>query len=699
MIDSREIFGAEIQYFRLQPQYWQTVLNQLKQTGLRTVTTYVQWATHMVGMPDAEHPAGYFDFEGKSDPQLNLMRWLDLVAASGLNLNFRCGPFCCNEMPYGGYPKWLVMGDPSMMVWDYQNRTTQGYWIGKREGSQPSYLHPGYLELSRHWLAAVDTIIRPRLKSNGGFITMINLDNEISYIVKDSFLDSDYNPVNVGPGGFYHQFLTEKYHSIANVPYRRRPGSIEQIQPPRQIPEQLGEDLPWHTDWIEFKTWCMCRYIRALRQMHEGNGVSDVCFMTNFNPHLPEGVPTRMSAFQEAVGPKGLVGYDFYRGCFMSYSGYQSMARVLKLMAASVDFVWSAEFMAGTWVRDLTKSSRVSADHMRFMARCALAQGCKAIDWFMFHDRDCWGDSPVSTHGHRRPSWNVLQEVPTLLFEKIKHWNELVPQFDVGIVYDLIQHQHTALGDPSPCNDNDLHIGRPTIDSVQAGKATNEYMGLFRLVEQNGAQAGAIDVLARPAELKKYPLVLMPGSPVLESAAEEALSDYVRGGGVLIITGPWPSRDELGQQRGFFGQTAPQARVQLGAGTIHWHSAWIAQDKPEQESLESIALVGQWMKSITPAVHIRPAEPIAPVDWIEGGGGGPHPQPRTMASAILHLCPQERVVFVLNHYITAAEFELRFADTTIKELIDLDDGRRIAVSGGIAKVDVDRKAAAVYRVL
>jgi len=139
---SREIFGAEIQYFRTDPKYWPILIQRLKDTGLRCVTTYVQWGTHLVGAPDQQHPAGRLDFEGKTHPRLNLMKFLDLVQESGLNLNFRCGPFSCNEMVHGGYPPWLVLGDPNMMVWDYQNRTTQGYWIGKKEGSQPSYLHP-----------------------------------------------------------------------------------------------------------------------------------------------------------------------------------------------------------------------------------------------------------------------------------------------------------------------------------------------------------------------------------------------------------------------------------------------------------------------------------------------------------------------------------------------------------------------------
>ena len=135
---AKNIFGAEIQYFRLEKRYWKPILQKFKDAGLKNVTTYVQWATHLVGPPSAEHPAGELDFEGRTNPNLNLYHFLDLVQEMGLELNFRCGPFCCNEMIHGAYPEWLIMGDPSMMVWDYQNRTTQGYWIGKREGSQPS---------------------------------------------------------------------------------------------------------------------------------------------------------------------------------------------------------------------------------------------------------------------------------------------------------------------------------------------------------------------------------------------------------------------------------------------------------------------------------------------------------------------------------------------------------------------------------
>lgn len=703
MIRSQDIFGAEIQYFRTEPRYWEPILEKLKDTGLRCVTTYVQWGTHLVGPPDKKNPAGVLDFTGKTDPRLNLHKFLDLVEKHGLNLNFRSGPFCCNEMVHGGYPPWLVLGDPNMMVWDWQNRTTQGYWIGRKEGSQPSYLHPAYLEWCAKWLAEVDPIIVPHLKVKGGCVTMINLDNEISYIVRDSFLDSDYNPVNVQPGGFWHQFLKQKYGAAKNLPYGHKYGAIEDVPAPRAIPESIGGDLAWYTDWMAFKTWCMCKYIRALREMHEKNGVRGVHFMTNFNPHLPEGVPTRMPDFEAATG--GIAGYDFYRGTFMSYSGYQSMARVLKLMNNSLKYTWSAEFMAGTWNKVL--NGRVSDDHMRFMARCALAQGCKALAWFMFHDRDCWGDAPVSSHGHTRPSLDVLREIPEILFSKIDNWDALVPQMDVAVVYDLIQHQHASLGDPMPCNDNDLPIGKPAVEGVPAGKASTEYLGLFRLIEENGLQAGAVDILAAPAKLAAYPLVFLPGSPMIEAAAAKALEGYVNQGGTLVISGAWPTLNENGGTLAFFGKDQPKVtgakgEKKLGKGALIWFPDWLAQDKAEEENLAAIAAVGALLTKCVrhPHVRITPTAEVKWVDWAPGGGHREFRQPRNLGSAIIHVSLKERILFVLNHYPEAARFALDFGKQhRANELVDLSTGEIIPVKGNHVELDIDRKCGEIYRIV
>lgn len=706
-LTSRDIFGAEIQYFRLDPRYWERMLRVFKDAGLRCVTAYVPWSTHLAGPPDAQHPAGVLDFTGRTDPRRNLLGFLELVEKHGLDLNFRCGPFCCNEMVHGGYPEWLVLGDPGLMVWDCHDRPAPGYWIARKEGAQPSYLHPVYLDWCRKWIGEVDGIIVPHLKRHGGCVTMINLDNEVSYIVQDGFLSSDYNPVNVAPGGFYHQFLAEKYGSAARLPYDRACASIDQVPAPRAVPESLGADVAWYLDWCEFKQWVMAGYIGRLREMHEANGVSGATFMTNFNPHRPEGVPTRMPAFDRATRSRqngGVAGYDFYRSAFMTYSGYQSMARVLKLMTASLPYTYSAEFMSGTWNKVL--ASRVSDDHMRFMARCALAHGCKAIAWFMFHDRECWGDAPVSSHGHTRPSLDVLRETCDLAGRRIREWDELRPQGDVAVLYDLVQHRHTYLGDPSPCNDQAMHVGKPTIAGVEAGRDSAEYEGLFRLVEMAGVQPAAVDLMHDSSRLRQHPLAFLPGSPIIETEAAQTLREYVEAGGVLVISGPWPSVNERGQPLAFLGIGVPAPSPEAvtltqGAGRVVWHGGYLGQEPPEEEAMDHVAFVRSLIRRHVPRphVHIEPVEEVAWTDWHPKGGAALYRQPRNLGSAVLQAGPTQRILFVLNHYPEAARFRLRFGEVARGSLRNLFGDETIGIADYTAVVDIDRKSGEVYEIV
>jgi beta-galactosidase len=702
---SLDIFGAEIQYFRLDPKYWEEIVKRFVDSGLKCVTSYVPWEVHCVSLPDKKHPAGKMDFEGKTDPRKNVIKFLELLEKYNLLLNFRSGPFCCNEMPHGGYPGWLVLGDPAMMVWDWQNRTTQGYWIGRREGSQPSYLHPDYLSLCEAWFDEVDKIAAKHLASKGGCISMINLDNEISYICRDSLLDSDYNPVNVRRGGFYHQFLKEKYVKVSSLPYQKNYQTFEEITPPRNVPQDISDDFAYYADWMEFKTWCMCRYIGILRKMHQDNGIKDVIFMTNFNPHLPEGVPTRMPSFENAVGKGGVVGYDFYRGTFMSYSGYHSMARVLKLMNACLQYTYSAEFMSGTWNKDLTNRSRVSEDHMRFMARCALAHGCKAISWFMFHDRDCWGDAPVSSHGHMRPNLNVLKETIEIC-NKIKTWDDLKPLNDVAIIYDLYQHIHTAIGDPMPCADNNLYTGKPFVKGAPAGEASREYIGLFRLIEQAGAQSAAVDTVYDASHLKNYKLVFLPGSPIISSKTFKAISSYVKAGGNLILTGTIPKINENGKKVNFFGINPANNKKRLlekriGKGRILWSSSYIAQEEPEKEEIEIVNKIKLLTKQFAgkPYVSVQPdVLPVSWIDWAPEGGTKNYLEPRNLASAILQKSQQETILFVLNHYPEAVPLKVEFAKIKVRELEEVVSGKKITVENNTVLLDIDRKTCEIYRV-
>ncbi|MFZ4696127.1 MAG: hypothetical protein ACOYMV_13465 [Verrucomicrobiia bacterium] len=156
-----------------------------------------------------------------------------------------------------------------------------------------------------------------------------------------------------------------------------------------------------------------------------------------------------------------------------------------------------------------------------------------------------------------------------------------------------------------------------------------------------------------------------------------------------MVTGPIPTRDERGRPLRF-----------LDRRRFTWISHWIAQEKPEEEKLESVALFGKLLAkhAAKPHVRIRPETEVRWVDWQSTGGHREWRQPRNLGSAILHTDGKEHVLFVLNHYIEAARFVVEFGHLRPQRLVNLDTGETLPIRNGRAFLDLDRKSAGIFRV-
>ena len=685
-----ELFAAEVQYWRLEPQCWRPVLEAAAEAGLPGISSYVPWEVH-------EIEVGRFDFDGSTDPRRNLIRYLEMVKEIGLKLAYRPGPFVCNEMAWGGHPRRIVMGDAGMMVWQADGTPAPGYMLQAREGWQPSYLHPAYLEEVRAWFEAVDAVASRFTVAQGGPIATCNLDNEVSYIVRDSFFGADYNPCVVGRGGLYHQWLARSYGSAERLPYTQRFASIEDVTPPRALGDGVETNLAWHFDWVRFKEWLMGEYLRTLRRMHEELGLTGVCFYTNINPHRPEGVPTNFRRFAEGTG--GLVGYDFYRNPWLTYSGYSSMARVLKLMNATLPVTWSAEFMGGWWFVNLM-GNRVPRNHTELMSLAAMANGCKAISWFMFHDRCCWGDAPVSQMGHRRENHEAIRNVVAVA-RSLKPWGEMRPVADLAVAYYRPYMWHSHLGDPMPCADNDLHVGKPILWGMEAGAAVAEYEALFRVAQQAGYTATAVDLSDAPEKLGEQPLVWLAGEPFMEEDAAERLAAFVRSGGILVVSLKWPRLNLAGQPLDFLGLGGqPQSEAKLGRGKVVWCDLKAASE-PGAESLEAIAQANALLHGLigAPAVDVS-TPPVTTRHSSEGTRTAGEAEPHNLVDAILHTGGRSKVLYLVNLHERAVNATVVFRDIAAARLAEVGGTRaRFEVRGGTVTVDLDRKSCRVFRIL
>ncbi|GMP98707.1 hypothetical protein CsSME_00046496 [Camellia sinensis var. sinensis] len=92
----RVLISGSIHYPRSTPDMWPDLIQKSKDGGLDVIETYVFWNLH-------EPVRNQYDFEGGKD----LVKFVKLVAAAGLYVHIRIGPYVCAEWNYGGFPLWL----------------------------------------------------------------------------------------------------------------------------------------------------------------------------------------------------------------------------------------------------------------------------------------------------------------------------------------------------------------------------------------------------------------------------------------------------------------------------------------------------------------------------------------------------------------------------------------------------------------
>ena len=99
------------------------------------------------------------------------------------------------------------------------------------------------------------------------------------------------------------------------------------------------------------------------------------------------------------------------------------------------------------------------------------------------------------------------------------------------------------------------------------------------------------------------------------------------------------------------------------------------------------------------------SEEVCWIDWNTGktmkseGGHCEYRQPRNLFSAVLHEGPKDRILFVLNHYPEAARAKLTFADSSLTGLENLETNEILKIVCASLELDLDRKSAAVFRVV
>jgi len=86
----RMLVSAGLHYPRATPEMWPSLIAKCKEGGADVIETYIFWNGH-------EPAKGQYYFEGRFD----IVKFAKLVAAEGLFLFLRIGPYACAEWNFG----------------------------------------------------------------------------------------------------------------------------------------------------------------------------------------------------------------------------------------------------------------------------------------------------------------------------------------------------------------------------------------------------------------------------------------------------------------------------------------------------------------------------------------------------------------------------------------------------------------------
>ncbi|NPV65963.1 MAG: hypothetical protein HPY64_02320 [Anaerolineae bacterium] len=494
------LLSGEVHYWRMNPRLWPEVLRRVREMGLEGVASYVCWEHHEIA-------PGRFDFRGETAPERDLTGFLEMVAAEGLWLLLRPGPYIYSEWRNGGLPD---------------------------RAARYHRLHPEYRAAASDYMAAATEAILPYLATRGGPVILFQAENE-----PDPWPHIYEGQLGLGQTpGLFQDYLRERYGGDLAALNTAWEADLQRFEQARAVLQPVipGRGyLNRYLDFCRFRMWCTAEAVRWTVEGYRTLGV-DVPILVNTYTNFGIQNWRELEELADIAGPD-LYPADGFR---LRPEELRQFLHVLRYTRSYSALPYIPEFEAGIWHGGLDYTGSITPGHYLLAACAALLGGAAGWNWYMLANRDNWLLSPINELGRPRPE----------LFEVFQRIVALFRAIDPPALEKLCATAVTV--DP-------LH----QTARRQAGDG-RLIDGSDRLLD--ALLAADIDYDCCDVETGQVTrsLLLYAGGDWLSAAAQERLLAYVEGGGTLVFFQDLPVRDETLSPLNRLGLRLPE-RI-LGAG-------------------------------------------------------------------------------------------------------------------------------------
>jgi len=546
----RILLCGEIHYFRLPRTAWQDRLDQLKRAGCDTVASYIPWLCH-------EPVEGRIDLSGWTRPELDLMAYIDLCRDNGLYFIARPGPFVMAEMKNEGLPYWLYDKHPEIVPvgWDGQPATTRTVDV----------LAPHFLAAVRDWYAAVMVALVPRLRSRGGNVIALQLDNEVGML---SWC-SNVPELTEHTLADFAAWLARRY--APETLRGRYPFDLDDPATRAAALRSPGEAYAaqFMRDLGHYQRGRYARYLATLRAYAEAEGVKGIPFLVNVHGTgggrgftYPIGISQLYEAYTQAPGY--LPGTDLYLGN-LTPDNFQDLYLCNALQEASQTRdqpLCSLEFECGDGDYGQMQGNRYDPSAVDLKTRMCIAQGNRLLNYYLFAGGTNYrldpppgdGDDRIAITGERHgvaapvkadgslsytyPRMARIIRTMATLADKLADMDEERDGLAYGFIPDYFM---TEAQYPQSA------IMREIAANVQANRAYGAWESMARGMLLAGYRFGAVDVQNRPLDPVTVPVLALPSARYMDGAVQGKLVAWLEAGGGLLLYGEVPLYDMEGR--------------------------------------------------------------------------------------------------------------------------------------------------------